>query len=116
MEAKTDAAIATLDLPIAGMTCAACAARIEKQLNKLPGVEAAVNFASERATVHYQAGNIAPEKMVETIRKAGFEVPPATIELAIGGMTCAACSARIEKQLNKLPGVEAAVNLATEKA
>ncbi len=116
MEAQTDTAIATLDLPISGMTCAACAARIEKQLNKLPGVEAAVNFASERATVHYQAGNIAAEKMVETIRKAGFEVPPATVELAIGGMTCAACSARIEKQLNKLPGVEATVNLATEKA
>jgi Cu+-exporting ATPase len=55
-------------------------------------------------------------KLVETIRKTGFEVPPATVDLAIGGMTCAACATRIEKQLNKLEGVEAAVNLAAEKA
>ena len=116
MNTKTDSASASLDLPIAGMTCAACAARIEKQLNKLPGVEAAVNFASERATVRYAAAEIGPDRLVETIRKAGFEVPPATLELALGGMTCAACSARIEKQLNKLPGVEATVNFASEKA
>ena len=105
-----------LELPLAGMTCAACAARIEKQLNKLPGVEAVVNFATERATVRYASAETTAAKLVETIRKTGFDVPPATVELAIGGMTCAACSARIEKQLNKLPGVEATVNLATEKA
>ena len=105
-----------LELPIAGMTCAACAARIEKQLNKLPGVEAAVNFASERVSVHYDQAQASAAQLVETIRKTGFEVPPRTVELAVGGMTCAACATRIEKQLNKLPGVEAAVNLAAEKA
>jgi len=105
-----------LDLPIAGMTCAACAARIEKQLNKLPGVEAAVNFASERVSIRYDAAAATAAQMVETIRKTGFSIPPATVELAVGGMTCAACAARIEKQLNKLPGVEAVVNLAGEKA
>jgi Cu+-exporting ATPase len=47
-----------VDLPIEGMTCAACAARIEKQLNKLPGVSAAVNFASERARVEFDAGAV----------------------------------------------------------
>ncbi|MBI5107419.1 MAG: copper-translocating P-type ATPase [Rhodocyclales bacterium] len=98
------------------MTCAACAARIEKQLNKLPGVEAAVNFATERATIRYASADVTAAKLVETIRKTGFEVPPATVDLAIGGMTCAACATRIEKQLNKLEGVEAAVNLAAERA
>ena len=106
----------SVDLPLAGMTCAACAARIEKQLNKLPGVEAAVNFAPERASIRYSGADVTATRLVETIRKTGFEVPPATLDLAIGGMTCAACATRIEKQLNKLEGVEAVVNLAAEKA
>ncbi|HEX8989323.1 MAG TPA: heavy metal translocating P-type ATPase [Rhodocyclaceae bacterium] len=110
------AARAALDIPIAGMTCAACAARVEKQLNKLPGVEAAVNFAAERAAIHYDVASTTAAQLVEAIRKTGFDVPPRTLELSIGGMTCASCAARIEKQLNKLPGVEAAVNLAAEKA
>ncbi|OHC69304.1 MAG: copper-translocating P-type ATPase [Rhodocyclales bacterium RIFCSPLOWO2_02_FULL_63_24] len=116
MNATTDNEPQALELPLAGMTCAACAARIEKQLNKLPGVEAAVNFATERATIRYAVAGTTAAKLVETIRKTGFEVPPATVDLAIGGMTCAACAARIEKQLNKLEGVEAAVNFAAEKA
>ena len=106
----------TLDLPIEGMTCAACAARIEKQLNKLPGVSAAVNFASERARVEFDAGAVSEPKLVETIEKAGFKVPPQSLDLAISGMTCAACATRIETVLNKLPGVAANVNFATEKA
>jgi len=116
MNASTNQEKLALELPLAGMTCAACAARIEKQLNKLPGVEAAVNFATERATIRYATAGTTAAKLVETIRKTGFEVPPATLDLAIGGMTCAACATRIEKQLNKLEGVEAAVNLAAEKA
>ena len=105
-----------VDLPIEGMTCAACAARIEKQLNKLPGVSAAVNFASERAHVEFDAGAVSPPQLVETIEKAGFKVPPQSLDLAISGMTCAACATRIETVLNKLPGVEANVNFASEKA
>jgi Cu+-exporting ATPase len=116
MNASTKDEKQALELPLAGMTCAACAARIEKQLNKLPGVEAAVNFATERATIRYAEASTTAAKLVETVRKTGFEVPPATVELSIGGMTCAACAARIEKQLNKLEGVEAAVNFASEKA
>jgi len=106
----------SVELPLAGMTCAACAARIEKQLNKLPGVEAAVNLATERATIRYAGADVTAARLVETIRKTGFEVPPSTLDLAIGGMTCAACATRIEKQLNKLEGVEAAVNLSAERA
>jgi Cu+-exporting ATPase len=116
MTTVSDTELQSVELPLAGMTCAACAARIEKQLNKLPGVEAAVNFATERATIRYATAGTTAAKLVETIRKTGFEVPPATLDLAIGGMTCAACATRIEKQLNKLEGVEAAVNLAAERA
>ncbi|THF64467.1 copper-translocating P-type ATPase [Pseudothauera rhizosphaerae] len=97
------------------MTCAACATRIEKVLNRLPGVQAGVNLAAERAQVTL-SGETAPEAVVEAIRKAGFDVPRADLELSISGMTCAACAARLEKVLNRLPGVEAAVNFANERA
>ncbi len=110
------AARSTLDLPIEGMTCAACAARIEKSLNGLPGVEAAVNFAAERARIEFDGAAVAAPQLVEAIRKTGFEVPPQSVELALAGMTCAACATRIEKVLNALPGVQASVNFAAEKA
>jgi len=105
-----------LDLPIAGMTCAACAARIEKVLNRLPGVVASVNLASERAQVLLQSDETTPQQVVAAIGKAGFAVPAQSVELAIGGMTCAACAMRIEKVLSRIDGVEASVNLAAESA
>lgn len=105
-----------IDLPIEGMTCAACAARIEKNLNKLPGVRAAVNFANEKARIEFDAAATSPEHLVHSIEKAGFQVVPQSVQLQITGMTCAACSGRIEKALNALPGVTATVNLATEVA
>ncbi|MDE2365761.1 MAG: copper ion binding protein, partial [Betaproteobacteria bacterium] len=105
-----------IELPIEGMTCTACAARIEKTLNKLPGVRAAVNFASEKARVEFDAAAIRPEDLVRSIEKTGFHVIPQSVRLQISGMTCAACSGRIEKALNSLPGVTATVNLATEVA
>ena len=105
-----------LDLPLAGMTCAACAARIEKVLNRLPGVAASVNLASERARIELAAGQTTPQQIVDSIEKAGFKVPQQTLELALEGMSCAACSTRIEKVLGRLPGVDAAVNLAAERA
>ena len=107
--------IRQLDLPIAGMTCAACAARIEKVLNRLPGVQANVNLATEHARVALSSNETSPEQLVASIEKAGFSVPQQTVELGIEGMTCAACSMRIEKLLNRLPGVEAVVNLAAER-
>ncbi|MBY0270698.1 MAG: heavy metal translocating P-type ATPase [Burkholderiales bacterium] len=63
---------AVIDLPISGMTCAACAARIEKTLNRLPEVKAAVNFATEKAHVEYPAGRITPADLINAIRKAGY--------------------------------------------
>ena len=104
-----------LDLPIEGMTCAACAARIERVLNRMPDVEAAVNFAAERASVGL-AGGTTPSQVIEAIRDAGFSVPSQRVDLVLGGMTCAACAARIEKVLNRLAGVQATVNFASETA
>ena len=107
---------AAIDLPVSGMTCAACAARIEKVLNRMPGVSANVNLAAEKARVNFSGAEAGPVDVVAAIRKAGFDVPAAALDLAISGMTCAACAARLEKVLNRLPGVEAAVNFATEHA
>ncbi|MGH8762205.1 MAG: heavy metal translocating P-type ATPase [Nitrosospira sp.] len=105
-----------IELPIEGMTCSACAARIEKNLNKLPGVHAAVNFANESARVEFDNTITLPKDLVHSIEKAGFQVAPQSVQLRIDGMTCATCSGRIEKAFNKLPGVVASVNLATEMA
>ena len=106
----------SLELPIAGMTCAACAARIEKVLNRLPGVRAAVNFNAEKARVEFDPAVTGPEVLEQAIEQAGYQVPQRTVELKLSGMTCAACAARIEKVLNRLPGVQAAVNFAAERA
>ncbi len=62
-----------IDLPITGMTCAACAARIEKTLNRLPEVKAAVNFATEKAHIEYPAARLAPADLIAAIRKAGYD-------------------------------------------
>ncbi|SFW13163.1 heavy metal translocating P-type ATPase [Nitrosovibrio sp. Nv17] len=109
-------ALKRLELPIEGMTCTACATRIEKNLNGLPGVRAVVNFASETARIEFDETAIPPEALVHSVERAGFRVAPRSVQLQIDGMTCAACSGRIEKALNRLPGVTARVNLATETA
>jgi Cu+-exporting ATPase len=98
------------------MTCAACAARIEKKLNSLPGVSAAVNFATESAHVEYDDSTTLPAQLVAAIRQTGYTVPPQTLDLNLTGMTCAACATRIETVLNRLEGVQVNVNLATESA
>jgi P-type Cu+ transporter len=105
-----------IDLPVEGMTCAACAARIEKTLNRLPGVSAAVNFATEKAAVQFDPGRNSVPDLVAAVEKAGYRVAPLVVDLAIEGMTCAACASRVERMLNRLPGVDAAVNFATERA
>ena len=61
-----------LELPIEGMTCATCAVRVEKKLNKLEGVEAAVNYATERATVDFDGETVAPEQLVAAVEAAGY--------------------------------------------
>ena len=110
--------LSNLKLPIEGMTCAACSTRLERVLNKQSGVkDARVNLAGNNATVDFDMGAISAGEVVTAIGKAGFSVPSETVDLLISGMTCAACSGRLEKVLSRLPGVErAVVNLATEKA
>lgn len=105
-------------LQITGMTCAACAARIEKSLKKLDGVvDANVNLALERATVDYDPDKLDLEAIERKIEQLGYGTVKAAVELQIGGMTCAACAARIEKGLTRMPGVrKATVNLALETA
>lgn len=105
-----------IQIPIDGMTCAACAARLEKNLNKLQGVNASVNFANEKANVEYEGSLTQPQAIIQSIKDSGFNVLPQTLQLKIDGMTCAACSGRVESALNKLPGVTANVNQATEVA
>ncbi|MGP7816424.1 heavy metal translocating P-type ATPase [Niallia sp. 01092] len=103
---------------ITGMTCAACATRIEKGLNKMEGVtEATVNLALEKATVKYNEDQLTAKDIQAKVEGLGYGVVQDKAELAITGMTCAACATRIEKGLKKLEGVnEANVNLALEKA
>lgn len=106
------------ELQIVGMTCAACANRIEKGLKKLDGVkDATVNLAIERATVTYDPEKANLNTFQEKVRDLGYDVVLEKAEFAITGMTCAACSNRIEKVLNKMDGItKATVNLALERA
>jgi Cu+-exporting ATPase len=105
-------------LQITGMSCAACSARIEKGLKKVEGVhEATVNLALEKSTIKYNSAVTNVEALQKKIIDLGYGVAMESKEFTITGMTCAACSARIEKGLNKLDGIsKATVNLALETA
>jgi Cu+-exporting ATPase len=106
-----------LRLPIEGMTCATCAGRVEKVLNRLPGVAASIDLAGESAELRYDPAALDPGRLALAIEEAGYRVPRERRELAIGGMTCATCAGRVEKALARVPGVvRAEVNLATERA
>ncbi|WP_414650781.1 heavy metal translocating P-type ATPase [Ensifer sp.] len=99
------------------MTCASCVSRVEKAIRAVPGVtSASVNLATERADVRFDATTKSAD-IVKAIENAGYGAAEDTIDLAIEGMTCASCVARIEKALRAVPGVsDASVNLATERA
>lgn len=107
-----------ITLGITGMTCAACAMRIERNLSKVEGVkQAGINLASEKATITFDPKKTSVDALIEKVQKTGYGIRDENITLSISGMTCAACAARIEKALKKVNGVlNAVVNLATEKA
>ncbi|CEA03167.1 Copper-exporting P-type ATPase A [Jeotgalicoccus saudimassiliensis] len=106
-----------VNLNISGMTCAACSNRIEKVLNRLDGVEANVNLTTEKASVNYEQDKTSLEDITNRIESIGYGVVYEKSDLDITGMTCAACSNRIEKVLNKTDGIKSAtVNLTTENA
>jgi Cu+-exporting ATPase len=107
-----------IQFPVTGMTCASCVRRVEKALAKLPGVhEVQVNLATEQASVRFDPASVAPQQLQAAVEQAGYGVVTERVELPITGMTCASCSARVEKALKRTPGVlEASVNLAAERA
>ena len=137
---EAPASLQTITIPVVGMTCASCVSRVERAINRTPGVtSAAVNLATEQATVAFNPAQATVANVAAAVRKAGYEVGelpqdipapriavgPETasgshdteIVLPIEGMTCASCVRRVERSLAKVPGVsEANVNFATEQA
>ena len=137
---EAPASLQTISIPIVGMTCASCVNRVERAINRTPGVaSAAVNLATEQATVAFNPAQATVANVAAAVRKAGYEVgelpqnvsapgisvgpdtasgsPDTEIVLPIEGMTCASCVRRVERSLAKVPGVsEANVNFATEQA
>lgn len=107
----------SVNLKISGMSCAACANRIEKGLSKLTGVDkAAVNFATEKASVTYDSTQVNLRDIAKKVEDIGYQIVTDKADFKISGMSCAACAARIEKGLKGMPGVyNAAVNYAAEK-
>ncbi|MBL7049275.1 MAG: copper-translocating P-type ATPase [Nitrospira sp.] len=113
-----DTSARKLEVPVTGMTCAACSARVQKALESGKGVQSAnVNLAAERATVYYLPSETDSSEIIKIITDAGYGVSLSSITLPIKGMTCAACVKRVQDKLTAVEGVlHAAVNIATEKA
>jgi P-type Cu+ transporter len=113
----TEGASERVDLPLTGMTCAACARRIERKLSQTPGVRACnVNFATARATLEYDPAQTGTEQFVERVRSIGYDTPaPARASFVVDDSARPAGSAaQLEKHLGRLPGVVSAdFNLAT---
>ena len=107
-----------VSLPVTGMTCANCSLTVERNLKRMDGVdEAAVNLATEKATVIYDPAAVTEGQFLALIRDIGYDVPTAKAELPIKGMTCANCASTIERTLGRLGGVVAAsANYASERA
>ena len=105
-----------IDFQITGMTCAACAGRIEKGLNRLEGVEdASVNLALETSHIIYETEQLTPDDLKRKVQSLGYDVVMEQAEYDIEGMTCAACANRIEKKINRMDGVDhGSVNFALE--
>ena len=105
-------------MAIEGMTCASCVRRVENALAKTDGVrQAAVNLATEEATVQFDPNVVSLETLQKAVTDAGYGVATAELSLPVEGMTCASCVRRVEKALEGVSGVESVnVNLATETA
>lgn len=103
-------------LQVSGMTCSACANRVEKGVSKMEGVDQAnVNLALEQLTVQYDKNELSEADFKEKIEKLGYGVVEEQAEFDVTGMTCSACANRVEKGVSRMPGVsEANVNLALE--
>lgn len=106
-------------MKIEGMSCSACANRIERVVNKLDGVEkGSVNFAAETLALEYNEEKVKLDEVEAAVEKAGFKVKKNIKDYTfkVEGMTCSACANRVEKVTQKIEGVESAsVNFATEQ-
>ncbi len=107
-----------IELPVEGMHCASCAVAVERRLSREAGVvSAAVNLVTNRATVEYDEQQTALPRLITAVEEAGYDVARLTTSFPVEGITCAACVARIEKALRRMPGVvDATVNFATRVA
>ncbi len=116
--ARQGPSTATLVLPVAGMTCAACVAQVTKVLEGIDGVaDARVNLAAGRAGVDYDPRRVAPDQMERAVRGIGYEVPWDRLNLLVLGMMGTHCQTIIETAVGALPGVvRVKVNLGTDSA
>jgi P-type Cu+ transporter len=107
-----------ITISVGGMHCASCVGKVEGSLAKVPGVsKAAVNLATEQATVDFDAGACTLDQLYDAIEAAGYEAKPLARTYAVRGMHCASCVKKVEDALLGVEGVERAqVNLATEHA
>jgi P-type Cu+ transporter len=112
----------TEEMTVTGMTCASCSARVEKVVGKLHGVaKASVNLATEKLHLEYDENRLPADAIRKAVEAAGYGLREPDkgkhVTIPIEGMTCASCTARIEKVVGRLEGVAAvSVNLATERA
>ncbi|MHA1556786.1 MAG: heavy metal translocating P-type ATPase [Candidatus Heimdallarchaeota archaeon] len=108
----------TVKIGVTGMTCAACSSAVERSLGKTEGVDnAIVSLATNDASISYDPNIVSEADLIEAIEGIGYGVRLEKVEILINGMTCASCSANVEKALKKVNGViTAAANLTTRKA
>ncbi len=108
-----------ITLPIIGMSCVNCANAIERSTQQLTGVDTInVNFGNEKAMITYDAAVVTTDILIQHIQELGYEIPIATLELPILGLSCVNCAAAVEQALQQhIAGIiSATVNFATEKA
>ena len=117
-EIKDDSNKKTIKIGVTGMTCAACSSAVERSLGKTKGVESAtVSLATNDATISFDPKLAEPADLIEAIEGIGYGVRLEKVEILVLGMTCASCSASVEKALRKANGViTVSVNLTTRKA
>jgi P-type Cu+ transporter len=111
-------AVERVTIPVTGMTCAACATRVQRKLERGAGVTgAAVNFGTERATVEYDPSTTTAAGLVGLVEAAGYGARTEAVVLPVAGLEWAASGEPVERELRAVRGVlTASVNLATREA
>ncbi|HZW04354.1 MAG TPA: heavy metal-associated domain-containing protein [Anaerolineaceae bacterium] len=98
--------LAEQSFPVSGMSCGGCAAHVEQELKKLPGVSRAdVNLTAQRASVRYDPNQVDIMDFQQAVVDAGYAIPTAKVRMAVGGMTCISCASHVQGAIGDLPGV-----------